>query len=210
MLEAVDLACVRGRRPLFSRVGFRLATGELLRVTGPNGSGKTSLLRILCGLSSPESGEVRWDGQNTRTLREDFYRNVLYVGHLNGIKDELTAEENLQFWGNLAGRNVSHTLARKSLERVGLRGYGDIPARVMSQGQKRRVALARLVMDLDMPLWVLDEPFTALDVQAVGELKSVIERHLHKGGEVVLTTHQEVPIATPTPERLLTLGAAHS
>jgi heme exporter protein A len=201
LLEVVNLSCVRGDRCLIDDLEFTLSDGELLYVHGHNGSGKTTLLRTLCGLILPESGEIRWNGANIRSLREEFSKDILYLGHLNGIKGDLTALENLRFSSVLDGYEVSESQAWEALGRLGLDGHEDLEAKVLSQGQKRRVALARLVVN-EARLWVLDEPFTALDVAAVEFLQSVIRGHLDKGGMAVLTTHQEVALTGDRARRL--------
>lgn len=193
MLEAQDLECIRGDRRLFHGVGFRLEAGELLFLQGRNGAGKTSLLRMLCGLSQPESGEIRWKGESIRRLSDDFRADLCYLGHLNAIKEELTPLENLLASARLAGESLSEDDALDALEQVGLLGREDLACRYLSQGQKRRVALARLVKER-RPLWILDEPFVALDVNAVAWLAGIIGAHLQRGGLAVLTTHQPVDI----------------
>ncbi len=193
MLEAQDLECIRGDRRLFHGVGFRLDAGELLFLQGRNGAGKTSLLRMLCGLSQPESGEIRWKGESIRRLSDDFRADLCYLGHLNAIKEELTPLENLLASARLAGESLSEDDALDALEQVGLLGREDLACRYLSQGQKRRVALARLVKER-RPLWILVEPFVALDVNAVAWLAGIIGAHLQRGGLAVLTTHQPVDI----------------
>lgn len=192
MLSAHDVACVRGDRPLFSGINFELASGQALYVTGSNGAGKTSLLRMLCGLSSPAEGEVRWDGESIASLREDFFQHLLYLGHAAALKDELSAVENLITGATLSGHSVDPQAAWRALGEIGLRGREDLPARVLSQGQRRRVNLARLLLPGAPRLWVLDEPFNALDVKAVAHLAQIIGDHLASGGMVIYTTHQEV------------------
>jgi len=193
MLEVVDLECVRGDRRLFSGLEFSLAPGELLYLYGHNGSGKTTLMRCVCGLIRPAEGEIRWQGKAIRKLGEEFTREVVHIGHKNGIKDDLTAVENLRISCTLDGVRVSERQAWDALERMGLRGHEDLPTQVLSQGQKRRVAMARLLLH-DASLWVLDEPFTALDKAAVDYLQSIIRQHIENGGMAILTTHQEVEL----------------
>ena len=202
MLEAVALECVRGERTLFSDLAFEVARGELLRVAGANGSGKTSLLRIVCGLSLPSHGEIRWEGTNIRALREDYARRLVYIGHANAVKDDLTARENLLISSALAGLPTTTAQADDALERFGVGACAMLPARALSQGQKRRVALARLASSASLPLWVLDEPFNALDAAAVEQLQSLIADHVARGGSVMLTTHQEVAVAGANARRL--------
>ena len=198
MLEALDLRCERGERTLFDRLEFKLPRGALLRVAGANGSGKTSLLRILCGLALPAGGAVRWHGESIRTLREEYHRQLIYIGHLPAVKDELTGRENLAVSCALGGTPADATVVGAALERMGLDGYADLPARHLSQGQRRRVALARLAASGTTPLWILDEPFTALDAAAVGCVQEIIAEHLERSGIVVFTSHQEVMVASVT------------
>ncbi len=195
MLEIQQLECTRGDHVLFSNLNFSLRDGEILHVRGSNGSGKTSLLRIVCGLLLPSAGQVRWAGENIRSLREEYTGDVTYLGHLNGIKGDLSGLENLQLGGKLDGLDVAEQEALGVLGKMGLRGREDLPTKVLSQGQKRRVALARLLL-CKTKLWILDEPFVALDVKAVAYLQSVIQQHLERNGMVIFTTHQEVEINT--------------
>jgi heme exporter protein A len=194
MLEALDLECTRGERVLFSGLAMRIEPGTLLRVAGPNGTGKTSLLRMLCGLLQPTQGEIRWRGESIRSLREEYWRELAYVGHLNGVKDDLTAAENLRASAGIAALDADEAAVRAALDAVGLAGFEDSLARFLSQGQKRRIALARLFLSGGVPLWILDEPFTALDARGVASLSALVAKHLGGGNIVVLTTHQEVPI----------------
>jgi len=194
MLETVDLECTRGERLLFAGLAFTVAAGHCLHVAGENGAGKTSLLRSLCGLLAPTQGEVRWGGADIRKLREDYWQTLAYVGHLNGVKDELTALENVRFAAAMAGRHAGEDVARHALDAVGLAGFETSQARALSQGQRRRIGLARLYLAREAKLWILDEPFTALDVRGVAALSTLIGEQLERGGIVVLTTHQEVPL----------------
>ena len=198
MLDAAHLECVRGERTLFSGVGFSLAPGALLRVTGSNGSGKTSLTRMLCGLLEPAAGEVRWEGENIRALRDEYWGRLLYIGHANALKDDLTATENLAFAGGIAGLTVSRERVHAALARFGLAGRERLPVRVLSQGQRRRAALARLAVSEAQPLWILDEPFAALDAAGIDLVQSLAGEHLARGGMVVLTTHQDARILAPS------------
>ena len=193
MLEAAGLECVRQSRTLFTGLSFSLRGGELLRVAGANGSGKTSLLRIVCGLLSPTAGEVRWQGMGIQRLREEYSRQLLYVGHAAAVKDDLTAAENLSIACTLAGMPVAPPAVRQALEQYGL-PPGEIPVRRLSQGQRRRAALARLLLSESLPLWLLDEPFAALDAAAAELTRALIEAHIARGATVVYTTHQEVGI----------------
>ncbi len=201
MLEVTKLECRRGDRRLFSGLDFALNAGTLLHVRGRNGSGKTTLLRTLCGLFTPEAGEIRWRGQSTRELGEEFQRNLLYFGHLNGIKGDLTGIENLTIAATLDGDRVDQPAIWEALKQIGLAGFEDLPTRMLSQGQKKRVALARLILSR-APLWILDEPFTALDTGAVALLQRLIADHIAAGGLAVLTTHQEVPLTSGQIRRL--------
>lgn len=193
MFSTSDLSCVRGDRRLFSGLGFELEPGGRLYIGGENGAGKTSLLRMLCGLSPPDAGEIRWQGEPIGALGDEFRKAVLYLGHHNALKEELTALENLQTSAALAGVSVDDDKGIDLLGRVGLAGREELPVRFLSQGQKRRVALARLLWN-QAPLWVLDEPFVALDTAAVSWLAKVIGAHVAGGGMAVLTSHQDVDI----------------
>ena len=201
MLQGSNLVCVRGDRRLFKDVNFSLEAGGLMRVTGPNGSGKTSLLRMLCGLSRPEHGEISWHGKSVRSLNGEYYGDITYLGHLGGAKDDLTALENLRISCALAGIEVTEQEAIDALQYIGLGGRELLPVKVLSQGQKKRVALARLLIG-NTVLWILDEPLVALDTMAVGMIKEILEQHLAQGGMVVMTTHQEIDIAAVTTQQL--------
>lgn len=194
MLETLDLECQRGDRQLFTGLALRVEAGVCLHVAGENGSGKTSLLRILCGLMAPAAGVVRWNGEDVRRMREAYWEHLAYVGHLNGVKDDLTAAENVHFSAAIAGWPADAAAVRDALREFGLAGFEDRPARTLSQGQRRRVALARLRCASATDLWILDEPFTALDTRGVKALSELIGAHLSRRGIVVLTTHQDVPL----------------
>ena len=183
MLEAVDLECVRGDRPLFSHLSFRLKPGELMHVTGVNGSGKTTLLRTLCGLTHAAAGD-------------DYRSQLAHVGHSNGIQGELTAEENLRAAACL-GTAADTTRIQETLERLGLAPYRHFPSKVLSQGQKRRLALARLAI-LRKSLWILDEPLSALDVNSVVLMTEILMEHLARDGLIIMTSHQEIGVETKT------------
>jgi heme exporter protein A len=208
MLEVSDLECRRGDRLLFSGLSFTLEPGTLLHVRGRNGSGKTTLLRALCGLLTPDAGSIIWNGEDARRLGEDFHADTLYFGHLNGIKGDLTGVENLRVSATLDGDRIADDQLWGALGQMGLAGFEDLPTRVLSQGQKKRVALARLLLS-EAPLWILDEPFTALDVDAVDQLQLLIAEHVADNGLVILTTHQEVAL-TSGQIRRLHLGDEHS
>ena len=193
MLKAIELRCERGGRTLFQGLSFELRGGDLLRLAGQNGSGKTSLLRILCGLLWPNAGEVRWKDASIHSLREDFAQALVYLGHAPAVKDELSAAENLEIACRLAGKAVHEEQVIAALDRMGL-ARRDVPVKKLSQGQRRRAALARLVLSESVPLWLLDEPFSALDVAAAKVVEDLIAAHVAGGGTVVYTTHQEVGI----------------
>lgn len=193
MLEAARLRSVRQGRTLFTDLDFALAEGELLRVAGENGSGKTTLLKILCGLLDPDAGEVRWHGQPIRALREEYSRHLVFLGHAPAVKDELTAAENLAIACTLAGRPAAPQTVHEALAVYGL-PEEPIPVRRLSQGQRRRAALARLMLSAQAPLWLLDEPFAALDASATRLTEELIARHVAGGGAVAYSTHQEANI----------------
>ncbi len=192
MLAVENLYCERDDRVLFEGVNFTLEAGDILQIEGQNGSGKTSLLRILCGLSNHFEGSVLWKGQNIDRVRSEYNRSLLYVGHYSGVKAALTAEENLSWMIQLQPMLEQASISQ-ALEKVGLYGYEDVPCHSLSAGQQRRVGLARLYMS-NAPLWILDEPFTALDKQGVSEKESLIASHAGRGGCVVLTTHHDIAI----------------
>jgi heme exporter protein A len=201
MLEVSNLKCVRGERQLFDGVGFRLESGKLLYLRGANGSGKTSLLRILCGLSPAEAGQILWDGVPIDKLGEAYRRDLFYLGHHNALQEALTVNENLAFYAALAGAIPSEADTANALARLGLRACQSRLVRHLSQGQKRRVALSRLRLNRAR-LWVLDEPFVALDQAAIQLLADLVAAHLDKGGLAVLTSHQQVDIGNMPPQVL--------
>ena len=201
MLELSKLGCVRGDRRLFRGLDFAVFPGTFVQLTGPNGSGKTSLLRILCGLLAPAEGQVKWNGANIRSLGEEFFTSVTYLGHRHGVKDELSAVENLRISNALNGIELSKERARGVLEQMGLAGRELLPARLLSEGQRRRVALARLLV-CNTKLWLLDEVMTSLDKGAVALVRSLIENHLAGGGIAIVATHQELELSAPQTKRL--------
>jgi len=193
VLNVSNLGCIRGERVLFKNLSFDLNSGKLLYVQGENGSGKTTLLRTLCGLSVSDVGEIAWNNQTIKSLAEDYTGQVLYIGHLAGIKEDFNAIENIQFSISLSGYTVDRAQAITALEMLGVARCADLPTRVLSQGQKRRIALAQLWLQnnpLQVPLWILDEPFTALDSNMIAKLTLHIETYVSNGGMVVFTSHQ--------------------
>ncbi len=202
-LEAVALACERDWRVLFEHLELQLRAGDMLQISGPNGSGKTSLLRLLAGLMQPSAGQVLLDGVALSERRQALAAQLLWIGHAAGIKDLLSAEENLA-WLCALHRPATREAIWAALGAVGLRGFEDVPCHSLSAGQQRRVALARLYLDAP-PLWILDEPFTALDKQGVAQLEQHLAQHCGRGGLVVLTTHHSLS-CKPLSYRDLDLG----
>ncbi len=200
LLDAAGLSAFRGERQLFTDMDLALAGGEFLHVHGPNGSGKTTLMRILCGLTLPDAGEVRWRGRPIRECAPEYRRELLYVGHANGVKLELTALENLRFQRAL-GAQPTDVALEAVLARLQLEGFEETPARALSAGQQRRVALARLLA-CRARLWVLDEPFAALDRAGQDMLEALLDEHLGGGGLAVLSSHQRHHFAGRQPREL--------
>jgi len=178
---------------LFSGLELSAQAGEWLHVRGANGSGKTSLLRLLAGLSQPAEGEVQWNGEPIEREAQAYRRDMLFLGHHGAVKEELTGAENLELASELDGAELPQAEALSALRRFGLNGREDLPVRFLSAGQKRRVLLARLVTR-KAKLWILDEPFTALDTKAVAMLGSLVTEHIAQGGTAVITSHQAVDI----------------
>lgn len=189
LISALKLTCIREDRLLFDDLSLDINPGDIVQVEGPNGSGKTSLLRILSGLSQPYDGQIHYKGQAISRCREEFQQNLLYFGHLSGVKGEMTAEENLEFNLALHGNNTDNCL--DYLAKVNLLGFEDSLASHLSAGQHRRIALARLYQS-HAPIWILDEPFTAIDKQGVASLEKLFCSHAERGGCVILTTHQDL------------------
>ena len=192
-LRANALTCVRGERTLFTGLDLEVSAGEWLHVRGENGIGKTSLLRLLSGLTKPAAGEIFWNEQLISVDPSEYYRNLLFLGHRDSLKEDLTALENLSISTTLDGITVSEEEILLALHRFGLRGREDLPVNCLSAGQKRRVLLARLLLR-QAKLWILDEPFNALDVRAVEMLSELILEHITSGGMAIMTSHQEIPI----------------
>jgi len=201
MLEAINLTCVRGTRRLFKDLDFTVERGELIELRGPNGSGKTSLLRILCGLATPATGNVLWDGENIRKLAEEYSAVVAYLGHQNAVKDELTAMENLKIASGVSGHSLSDDDAQDVLARVGLTQQQNLPARVLSAGQRRRLGMTRLLTS-NATLWILDEVLTSLDSAAMDLSREFISAHVKNGGAAIVATHQDLNVNAPGLKRL--------
>ena len=204
MLEAINLTCIRDERILFSDLNFTVNPGDIVQIEGPNGAGKTSLLRLLAGLSSAEQGEVRWQGERLQQQREQWHRSLLFLGHQPGVKTILSPLENLAFY-HAEGDDEQRFAA---LEAVDLLGFEEVAVAQLSAGQQRRVALARLWLSR-APVWILDEPLTAIDVNGVEKLMALFVRQARSGGMVILTTHQPLP-ASAWPLRKISLTAGEA
>ena len=190
LLSATGLRSVRGERELFSDLSFGLHAGELLQIHGANGSGKTTLLRIICRLTHADAGELYWNGAPVSGRHQAYVSELHYLGHLNGIKLDLSPLENLSFSASLNGTAPRIPLA-DALEKVALYGFENEPARTLSAGQRRRIGLASLLVST-AKVWILDEPFTALDVAGIGILEGLLHEHLESGGMVILASHAPV------------------
>ena len=193
-LEARAISCVRGERELFSNLDLQVFTGQCLHIRGENGVGKTSLLRLLTGLASPEAGEVLWNGNAIKKEASEYHSKLLFLGHRDALKEDLSALENLRLYAAIDGITLSEQDAFASLWRFGLKGREDLSVSCLSAGQKKRVLMARM-LTRRAQVWILDEPFNALDAHAVQELQALIAEHLESNGLVVLTSHQ--PLAIP-------------
>ncbi|WP_206355542.1 cytochrome c biogenesis heme-transporting ATPase CcmA [Vibrio maerlii] len=202
MLQVIDLTAIRDERVLFESLSFEIHPGELVQIEGRNGTGKTTLLRIIAGLGHSDNGDVHWKSESVKSNREGFHEDLLFLGHQTGVKRELTAYENLKFYQSIYGRRANLDSKQRNnkqndediwhvLTQVGLAGREDVPVGQLSAGQQRRVALARLWLS-DHPLWILDEPLTAIDKQGVKVLESLFLKHAEQGGIVMLTTHQDM------------------
>jgi heme exporter protein A len=196
LIGATGLTCIREERILFESLDLEVNAGDIVQIEGPNGVGKTSLLRILAGLSVPYDGEVNFQGRSITSTQDSFHQNLLYLGHLAGVKGEMSAQENLEF--SLAMHGLNAASAEETLQEVNLLGFEDALASHLSAGQHRRIALAKLWQS-NAPIWILDEPFTAIDKLGVKKLERLFIDHAERGGCVILTTHQDLAI----PENLL-------
>lgn len=203
-LNCQQLTCRRGRSTLFAGVSFTLQAGEAIWVQGRNGSGKTTLLRMLCGLSRPDRGAVHWQGRPILAARAQYHADLLHIGHADGLKPDLLAWENLAL-GGLPGARCTRAEAQDALAQIGLAAEAHRPVRLLSQGQRKRAALARLLLQPQRPLWILDEPLAALDQAAAAQVGRMLQAHCARGGMLVLTTHQEPALPDV---RQLQLGAA--
>ncbi len=201
-LQAKGLELERGERLLFSGLHFDAPAGTLVRLAGANGTGKTSLLRLLTGLMRPTEGEILYKGRPIGKLREEYFRDLVYIGHLNGVKDDLSALENVRIAARMGNLNVPEQELLAALGKVGLADFARNTTGELSQGQRRRVALARLFVSECKPVWILDEPFVALDAASVANLAALIARHVRSGGIVIYTTHQEYAIDVPAESQV--------
>lgn len=202
MLEGIDLACYRGEIALFEHLDLRVHAGEALRIEGANGAGKTSLLRILAGLSRPDEGRVEWSGIDVHARPLGFNAVLGFLGHLLGLKQDLSIEENLRMMTALRGQGLDPVAFTEALDQVGLSDRQDLRVRQLSQGQRQRTALAALMLSGSL-IWILDEPFTALDRTGIAWVESLLDRHLDQGGMAILTSHQ--PVSTRSRVRSLEL-----
>ena len=200
-----QLRCIRGNQTLFQSLNLQLDAGQWLYLQGENGAGKTSLLRILAGLTLPAEGEVLWQNTPIGKQRATYHQDLLYIGHHAGLKEDLTLTENLRAQLAIDGVKVTNTAIREALTRMGLGKRQHLPARVLSAGQKRRGLLARALLR-PAKLWILDEPFNALDVQAIAHVQDLLKSHLANGGLLVLTSHQTPDLGNEAPGFILNLS----
>ncbi|KHT45119.1 cytochrome c biogenesis heme-transporting ATPase CcmA [Vibrio sinaloensis] len=192
MLEVSQLTAIRDERILFESLSFSIDSGELVQIEGRNGTGKTTLLRIITGLGDRDQGEIFWNGESIESNRDSFHEDLLFLGHSTGIKRDLTAYENLRFYLSVHSKaSIDKETIYQALTKVGLAGREDVPVAQLSAGQQRRVALARLWLS-QHKLWILDEPLTAIDKQGVKVLEALFLNHAEQGGIVMLTTHQDM------------------
>ena len=200
LLEAREINCWRGERHILRDVSFAVRAGEFLKLTGPNGVGKTTLIRIVCGLLPPESGTVHWRNRRVSSSNDEFHVEMAYLGHLNSLKADLTARENLRYLAGLR-QSLSDAEIDAALDRVGILSRGDLAARSLSAGQKRRLALARLLL-ADASLWILDEPVTNLDTAGIELVETLITEHVERGGLALSAAHQRLLDEAPFLRRL--------
>ncbi|MDE1514589.1 MULTISPECIES: cytochrome c biogenesis heme-transporting ATPase CcmA [Vibrio] len=191
MLQVKNLTAIRDERTLFEALSFEIGAGELVQIEGRNGTGKTTLLRIIAGLAECESGDILWQQRRIQADRESYHQDLLFLGHQTGIKRELTALENLRFYLAVHQQSCEQSAIFEALAKVGMAGLEDVPVAQLSAGQQRRVALARLWLS-QKTLWILDEPLTAIDKQGVKVLEALFLAHAEQGGIVILTTHQDM------------------
>lgn len=206
-LRAEGLAYRRGDQALFENLSFEVPAGQLVWLRGHNGRGKTSLLRLLAGLAQPDQGRVTW-GAVALADAGEFAAQRVYIAHANALKDDLTVFESLQFLATLHGRDGNPGAVQGALQLLGMRKRQRAPIRTLSQGQRRRVALARLVLETRPSLWVLDEPFDALDVEGIDVVNGLLRHNLQRGGSVILTSHQALTIVDVAPRTLELARAA--
>ncbi len=192
MLQVKNLSCKRGSKTLWEGLSFNLKAGQYLRVNGANGAGKSTLLRVVCGLTRPESGLIEWNQKNISEQLELFHSQIIYLGHLAPLKGDMNAIENLIFLAQLSGQRKSVQQAREALSYWGLEKLTQLPVRSMSQGQRQRVALSRLLLVNNCPLWILDEAWNSLDKSGIQKLNELIAKHLSQGGMAMLTSHQDI------------------
>lgn len=192
MLQVKNLSCKRGSKTLWEGLSFNLKAGQYLRVNGANGAGKSTLLRVVCGLTRPESGLIEWNQKNISEQLELFHSQMIYLGHLAPLKGDMNAIENLIFLAQLSGQRKSVQQAREALSYWGLEKLTQLPVRSMSQGQRQRVALSRLLLVNNCPLWILDEAWNSLDKSGIQKLNELIAKHLSQGGMAMLTSHQDI------------------
>lgn len=206
MLDVKNLTAIRDDRVLFEGLSFTIQSGELVQIEGRNGTGKTTLLRIITGLGDRDEGTIHWNQLSIESDRDSYHQDLLFLGHQTGVKRELTALENLRFYQSIHSHNTTQDKLYQALTQVGLAGREDVPVAQLSAGQQRRVALARLWLSRQK-LWILDEPLTAIDKQGVKVLEKLFLSHAEQGGIVVLTTHQDMFADNPKL-RKIKLGAA--
>ncbi|WP_440055669.1 cytochrome c biogenesis heme-transporting ATPase CcmA [Pseudoalteromonas sp. T1lg65] len=191
MLEIDSVTCIKQERCLFESLSFTVHSGQIMQIEGPNGAGKTSLLRIIAGFARPDDGKVRYQQVDIQDDYDSFASELLFIGHKTGVNLQLTAYENVQHWLQVHGGSATRDEVYDLLAQLGLIGLEDVPARTLSAGQQRRVALVRLWLN-HAKLWILDEPFTALDKKGVAMLQTQFQSHLANGGAILLTTHQDL------------------